>query len=101
MTLSLNQRVRPFKAWESREIAIGGVEDRPVLESDGRESRIHDQRTDGLPFPHQPLQNVPVAVTWFQNSYVWLGESRRHGRFRLGRGEKARAVTRLIDNLTL
>jgi hypothetical protein len=59
-----------------------------VLDGDGRENSIHDERADGLPFPHQPLQNVPMAVTWLQNSYLlWLGESRCHRRFRLGGGE--------------
>ena len=88
LTSARGQRVRPFEIRKSREIAIGGVEDCAVLEGHGRENSIHDYRTDSLPFPHQALQDVPVAVTWLQNSYVWLGEPGRHRRFRLGHGER-------------
>lgn len=87
LTLFRSQRVHPFKTWESREIAIGGVEDRAVFECDGCEHRVHDERTDSLPCPHQPLQNVPVAVAWLQNSYLWLREPRCYRRFRFTGGE--------------
>ena len=33
-----------------------------MLEGHGRENSIHDYRTDSLPFPHQALQDVPVAA---------------------------------------
>lgn len=51
------------------------------------EDSIHDEWPDRLPFSHQPLQNVPLSVTWLQNSHLWLGEPSRHRRFCLGGGE--------------
>lgn len=60
-----------------------------MLEGDSRQDSVHDERADGLPFPHQAPQDVPVAVAWLEYPREGLGQQGCHGRVRLLYRERA------------
>lgn len=59
-----------------------------MLQRDGGEDGVHDERTGGLALAHQAAQDVPMPLARLEDTGRRLGEPGRNRRFRLGRRQR-------------